>query len=111
MKKKIPEFQNKEEEFDFWPKVDTTEYVDWSKAKRAKLPSLKPTLRTISVRLPVAMVENTGEPEGCAISIADEGVSGRARRARAETGAQAGVGLEAKANYSRTPKFFHSNIQ
>ena len=58
MKKKIPEFQNKEEEFDFWPKVDTTEYVDWSKAKRAKLPSLKPTLRTISVRLPVAMVED-----------------------------------------------------
>ncbi len=33
-------------------------YVDWSKAKRAKLPNLRPSLRTISVRLPVAMIED-----------------------------------------------------
>jgi predicted DNA binding CopG/RHH family protein len=58
MKKKIPEFQNEGEEFEFWSKADTTEYLDWSKAKRAKFPNLKPTLRTISVRLPVAMVED-----------------------------------------------------
>lgn len=58
MKKKIPEFRNEEEEFDFWSKADSTEYVDWSKAERTKLPNLKPTLRTISVRLPVAMVED-----------------------------------------------------
>lgn len=58
MKKKIPEFRSEEEEFDFWSKADSTEYVDWSKAKRARLPNLKPTLRTISVRLPVAMVED-----------------------------------------------------
>ncbi len=58
MKKKIPEFRNQEEEFDFWSKADTTEYLDWSKAKRVKLPNLKPTLRTISIRLPVTMVED-----------------------------------------------------
>jgi predicted DNA binding CopG/RHH family protein len=58
MKKKIPEFRNEEEEFEFWSKADSTEYLDWSKAKRAKFPNLKPTLRTISVRLPVSMVEN-----------------------------------------------------
>lgn len=58
MKKKIPEFRNQEEEFDFWSKADTTEYIDWSKAKRVKLPNLKPTLRTISIRLPVTMVED-----------------------------------------------------
>lgn len=58
MKKKIPEFTSEEEEFEFWSKNDSTEYLDWSKAKRAKLPNLKPTLRTISVRLPVAMVED-----------------------------------------------------
>lgn len=58
MKKKIPEFRNEEEEFNFWSKADSTEYVDWSKAERTKLPNLKPTLRTISVRLPVAMVED-----------------------------------------------------
>lgn len=58
MKKKIPEFRNEEEEFEFWSKADSTEYLDWSKAKRVKFPNLKPTLRTISIRLPVTMVED-----------------------------------------------------
>lgn len=58
MKKKIPEFRNEEEEFEFWSKADSTEYLDWSKAKRVKLPNLKPTLRTISIRLPLSMVED-----------------------------------------------------
>ncbi|MBB6146480.1 putative DNA binding CopG/RHH family protein [Silvibacterium bohemicum] len=58
MKKKIPEFRSEEEEFEFWSKADSTEYLDWSAAKRIKLPNLKPTLRTISIRLPVAMVED-----------------------------------------------------
>lgn len=58
MKKKLPEFRNEEEEFEFWSKADSTEYLDWSKAKRVKLPNLKPTLRTISIRLPVSMVED-----------------------------------------------------
>ncbi len=56
--KKIPEFKNEAEEFEFWSKADSTEYVDWSTARRTKLVNLKPTLRTISVRLPVAMVED-----------------------------------------------------
>lgn len=58
MKKKIPEFRNKEEEFEFWSKADSTQYLDWSKARRVKLPNLRPTLRTISIRLPVSMVED-----------------------------------------------------
>lgn len=58
MKKKIPEFRNEEEEFEFWSRADSTEYLDWSKATRIKLPNLKPTLRTISIRLPVSMVED-----------------------------------------------------
>ena len=56
--KKVPEFKTEAEEFDFWSKADSTEYVDWSQAKRVKFVNLKPTLRTISVRLPVAMVED-----------------------------------------------------
>ena len=60
--KKVPDFKNENEEFEFWSSTgagaDSTEYVDWSKASRAKLVKLKPTLRTISVRLPVAMVED-----------------------------------------------------
>lgn len=56
--KKVPEFESEAEEFEFWSTADSTEYVDWSQAKRVKFVNLKPTLRTISVRLPVAMVED-----------------------------------------------------
>jgi len=56
--KRIPEFKSEAEEFEFWSKEDSTEYVDWSKAKRVKFPNLRPTLRTISVRLPVSMIED-----------------------------------------------------
>ena len=62
MKKTIPEFKTEAEEFEFWSSTgkgaNSTDYVDWSNAKRAKFPNLKPTLRTISVRLPVAMIED-----------------------------------------------------
>ena len=58
MKKKIPEFKSEAEEFEFWSKHDSTEYVDWPAAQRVKLPKLKPTLRTISIRLPLSMVED-----------------------------------------------------
>ena len=60
MKRQIPEFKNEDEEFEFWSSsgqgADSTKYLDWAQAKLAKFPNLKPTLRTISVRLPVAMI-------------------------------------------------------
>jgi predicted DNA binding CopG/RHH family protein len=62
MKKAVPEFKSEAEEFEFWSSTgkgaDSTEYLDWSQAKRVKFPNLKPTLRTISVRLPVSMIED-----------------------------------------------------
>jgi predicted DNA binding CopG/RHH family protein len=62
MKEQIPEFKGGAEEFEFWSsngeRADSTKFVDWSQAKLARFPNLKPTLRTISVRLPVAMIEN-----------------------------------------------------
>lgn len=62
MKKPIPEFKSEAEEFEFWsaggPGADSTAFVDWSQAKRVRLPKLKPSLRTISARLPVAMIED-----------------------------------------------------
>jgi predicted DNA binding CopG/RHH family protein len=62
MKKAIPEFKSEAEEFEFWSSTgkgaNSTDYVDWSKAKPTKFTNLKPTLRTISVRLPVAMIED-----------------------------------------------------
>lgn len=55
--KKIPKFKNEDEEREFWSSHDSTEYVDWKKAKRVILPRLKPSLKTISLRLPEAMLE------------------------------------------------------
>ncbi len=58
IKKKIPKFTSEESERQFWATADSTEYVDWSSAKRTKLINLKPTLKTISLRLPVSMIED-----------------------------------------------------
>ena len=55
--KMIPKFKSMEEERKFWSSADSTEYVDWEKAKRVILPKLKPSLKTISLRLPESMIE------------------------------------------------------
>ena len=54
--KKIPTFKDEDAERDFWAKEDSTEYLDWSKAERVTLPKLRPSLRTISLRLPESMI-------------------------------------------------------
>jgi predicted DNA binding CopG/RHH family protein len=55
--KKIPKFSSKTEERRFWQSADSTEYVDWKKAKRMVFTNLKPSLKTISLRLPESMIE------------------------------------------------------
>jgi len=50
--KKIPKFKSEAEEVEFWATQDSTEYVDYSKAKRINFPNLKPSTKTISIRLP-----------------------------------------------------------
>ena len=55
--KKLPIFKTEDEERKFWAKADSADYVDWSKAKRVMLPNLKPSLKTISLRLPEIMIE------------------------------------------------------
>ena len=55
--KKIPKFKSEDAERDFWAEADSTEYVDWKKAKRAVLSELKPSQKTISLRLPEMMIE------------------------------------------------------
>ncbi len=56
-KKQIPKFKNEDEERAFWDAHDSTEYVDWTKGKRVTLSNLKPSTRTISIRLPETMLE------------------------------------------------------
>ena len=57
-KKAMPEFHSEDEEREFWGAHDSTEFIDWRGAGRRKFPNLKPTLRTISLRLPVSMIED-----------------------------------------------------
>ena len=57
MQKKIPEFKTEAEERRFWQEHDSSEYLDWTDAERVVLPRLKPSARTISVRLPESMIE------------------------------------------------------
>lgn len=56
-KKTPPEFKTEAEERAFWESHDSSDYVDWSRAKPVRLPNLKPSTRTISLRLPVALLE------------------------------------------------------
>jgi len=48
----IPSFANEAEERRFWETHDSTDYVDWSKAQRARFPNLKLSTTAISLRLP-----------------------------------------------------------
>ena len=55
--KKIPKFKSEKEEQEFWASADSTQYIDWKNGKRMILPNLKPSLKTISLRLPEPMLE------------------------------------------------------
>lgn len=57
-KKQIPEFRSEQDERDFWAQQDSTGFIDWTAAQRRRFPNLKPSLRTISLRLPVSMIED-----------------------------------------------------
>jgi predicted DNA binding CopG/RHH family protein len=56
MKNKIPKFRNESEEVAFWDTHDSTKYIDWSKTKNAVFPNLRPSLKSISLRLPESMI-------------------------------------------------------
>ena len=55
--KKVPEFKTEAEEREFWETHDSSDYLDWSQAKPVSLPKLKPSTKTISLRLPEALLE------------------------------------------------------
>jgi predicted DNA binding CopG/RHH family protein len=57
LKKKIPSFKTEDDERKFWAREDSAEYLDWGKAKKVFFPRLKPSLKTISLRLPASMIE------------------------------------------------------
>ncbi|MCP3963156.1 MAG: hypothetical protein GY719_35400 [bacterium] len=54
----IPRFETEDEEREFWAKADSTEYVDWRQTRRFSAPGLKPSTKTISLRLPESLLDN-----------------------------------------------------
>jgi predicted DNA binding CopG/RHH family protein len=55
--KEIPTFKNEDEEREFWATHDSTDYINWAEADEAIFPKLKPSTRTISLRLPELMLD------------------------------------------------------
>ena len=55
--RKIPAFKSEAQERAFWDSHDSSAFVDWRRAKRVRLPKLRPTTRVISIRLPESMIE------------------------------------------------------
>jgi predicted DNA binding CopG/RHH family protein len=54
----VPKFTSEDEEREFWATADSTKYIDWNKAKRSIFPDLKPSIRSISLRLPELLIAN-----------------------------------------------------
>ena len=57
-KRQIPRFRSEEAERRFWAEEDSPDYVDWSEARRPSFPNLRPSTRTISLRLPESLLED-----------------------------------------------------
>jgi hypothetical protein len=79
---KIPEFRSEDEERAFWSDTDSFEYIDWSKAKRVMLPNIKPSLKTISLRLPslCSMNKTSGPQRDVPIRRSSRFISDRLRK-------------------------------
>lgn len=57
--KPLPAFASEEEERAFWEGQDSSEYVDWGHAERARFPNLKPTSRSKSLPPTAALHESS----------------------------------------------------
>ena len=84
--KVIPKFTTETAERKFWETHDSTDYVDWRQAERVALPNLKPTTKTISLRLPKHLLDS--------IKVAAAGIQGQINERRTKPSvipAQAGI--------------------
>ena len=54
---KTPNFKSEAEERAFWESTDSSKFVDWKQAQRAQFPNLKPSTKTISLRLPESLLD------------------------------------------------------
>ncbi|MGK0442315.1 MAG: putative DNA binding CopG/RHH family protein [Pseudohongiellaceae bacterium] len=56
--KTIPNFKNEAEERTFWEKHDSSDYIDWNQAQSVSMANLKPSTKTISLRLPEGLLDS-----------------------------------------------------
>ena len=56
--KAIPKFNSEAQERAYWELHDSTDHLDWTNAKKVTLPNLKPTTKTISLRLPQHLLDS-----------------------------------------------------
>jgi len=56
--KAAPKFKSEQEEREFWEAHDSSDYVDWSGTESVSLPNLKPSTKTISLRLPEGLLDS-----------------------------------------------------
>ena len=56
--KPLPKFSSESQERAYWESHDSSVHVDWTKAKKVSLPNLKPTTKTISLRLPQHLLDS-----------------------------------------------------
>lgn len=56
--KSIPQFSSEDEEREFWSTHDSTEFIDWNQSKKTQFPNLKPSTETISIRLPISLLDS-----------------------------------------------------
>jgi hypothetical protein len=86
-RKTLPTFTSESDERRFWETHDTSSFVDWSQARVAVFPNLKPSTETISLRLPAALLAELKAlaREAAAGALADKAAqrTGRSRRSRA----------------------------
>ena len=55
--KKIPKFRSEKDEREFWQRVDSTEYVDYSQTENWRFPNLRLSSRPITIRLPESLID------------------------------------------------------
>ena len=56
--KTTPKFKTEAEEKAFWETHDSSDFVDWNKAQSVSMPNLKPSTKTISLRLPEGLLDS-----------------------------------------------------
>jgi predicted DNA binding CopG/RHH family protein len=56
--KPIPSFASEDEERKFWETHDSMDFIDWDQAVATSFPNLKPSTKTISIRLPESLIDS-----------------------------------------------------